>query len=604
MKQDIIVGKGRPLPLGITKSEDGINFSLSISGTADIKLVLIQKHSKEVFTEIDMAPYLIVGSIYALRIQNLDYHLYFYGYMVNGELIEDTYAASPSDMKKWGEEKILPDKLWYSFYFDEYQWEGDTPLELPYHELIIYKLHVRGFTKHLSSKVKAKGTFAGIIEKIPYLKELGINCIELMPIVEFDEIAIRSKGIGQEEQFMNYWGYGKASYLMPKSAYADRKSPNIELKDLIKELHRNGIELVLELLFDQDISSYDCLEILRRWVLDYHIDGFHVNEGIVPVELAAKDPVLSRTKLMCREFDSDKIYRDTIPKSKQLAKYNEDFLVAMRIFLKGDHDTIQRFTYHIRRNDEQFGLINYITNNNGFTMMDLVSYNEKHNEANQEDNKDGTDYNYSWNCGFEGPTRRKRVVELRQRQMKNAFVCLMLNQGTPLIYAGDEFGNSQKGNNNAYCQDNEISWLNWNDLKRNKDIFEFVKTLIQIRKSHPILHSPKEFRMMDFLSCGYPDLSFHGLKPWYPDLKSSSHVLGVMYCGRYAQIDGEDDAYFYIAYNMHWDFHEFNLPLLPRALKWKPLILTAEADRIISDNILHVPERSIIVLIGEPNGEV
>jgi len=604
MKQDIIIEKGSPLPLGITKNEDCINFSISIPGNADVKLVLIGKQSKVVLTTIDMKPYLSVGSIYALCIKNLDYNQCFYGFKVNDELIEDIYAKSPSAMRKWGEAKEPFDKFLYNFYFDEYQWEGDAPLELPYHELIMYKLHVRGFTKHSSSKVKSKGTFCGIMEKIPYLKELGINCIELMPVVDFDEIAIQSNSVGLEEVPMNYWGYGKAGYLTPKAAYAKGESPNRELKDLIKKLHQNGIEIVLELLFYQDMSCYDCLEILKSWVLEYHIDGFHVNEGIVPIELAAKDPVLNRTKIMCREFDYEKIYGSNTPDLKHLAQYNDDFLVTMRRFLKGDNDMVNLFAYHIRRNDERFGSINYITNNNGFTLMDLVSYNEKHNEANMEDNKDGTDYNYSWNCGYEGATRRKKVSDLRKKQIKNAFAYLIFNQGTPLIYAGDEFGNSQKGNNNAYCQDNEISWLNWNDLKRNRDIFEFVKALISIRKNHPILHPAKAFRMMDYLSCGYPDLSFHGIRPWYPDLKPSSHVLGMMYCGKYTGKEGEDDAYFYMAYNMHWEPHQFNLPSLPKKLKWQLLICTEETDQAMINGVLHVPERSIIVLIGEINGKI
>jgi len=604
MKQDIIVEKGRPLPLGVTKNENGINFSISAPENADIKLILIEKQSKEAVIEINMKPYLMVGSIHALSIKNLDYNLYFYAYEQGGQFIEDTYAKSPAVMKKWGEIKDPSDKLRYSFDFDEYQWEGDAPLELPYHELIMYKLHVRGFTKHTSSKVKYKGTFNGIIEKIPYLKDLGINCIELMPVVEFDEIATKCQGIGLEDVYMNYWGYGKAQYLMPKAAYAARKSANSELKDLIKVLHQNGIEIILELLFYKDMSCYDCLEILRYWVIEYHIDGFHVNEGIVPIELATKDPILSRTKIMCGGFDSDKIYGSETPDLKQLAQYNDDFLINMRRSLKGDSDTINRFAYHIKKNDDCFGTINYITNNNGFTLMDLVSYNEKHNDENMEDNKDGTDENYSWNCGYEGATRRKKISELRKKQIKNAFVYLIFNQGTPMIYAGDEFANSQKGNNNAYCQDNEISWLNWNDLKRNRDIFEFVKSLITIRKNHPILHPAKAFRMMDYLSCGYPDLSFHGTRPWYPDLKPSSHILGMMYCGKYIQKEGVDDAYFYIAYNMHWESHEFNLPSLPAKLKWEPLICTEEIDKVMFAGVLHVPERSIVVLKGEVNDKV
>ncbi len=320
------------------------------------------------------------------------------------------------------------------------------------------------------------------------------------------------------------------------------------------------------------------LDCLRHWVMAYHVDGFHVNEEIVPMDCIIHDPVLSGVKLICRGFDTQRIFGGGVPDTFRLGCANDEFMNTARSFLKGDEDCIRRFVHCNTQSDIGQAFIHYMTGNNGFTLADLVAYDKKHNEINGENNRDGTDYNYSWNCGVEGPTRRKKVMALRRQQMKNAALMLILQPGVPMIYAGDEFGNSQQGNNNAWCQDNDISWLNWNDLKKNQWFFDFVRELIALRQAHPVLHPAKGFRMMDYLNCGSPDFSLHGESPWYPDYMPACRSIGFMYCGRYASVEGTCDHSFYFAYNMHWEPQKMALPSAGKGRRWLLLADTADGE--------------------------
>ena len=284
------------------------------------------------------------------------------------------------------------------------------------------------------------------------------------------------------------------------------------------------------------------------------------------------------------------------------------FMEDMRRFLKGDEGMLQAFEFRNRRNPAEYAVVNYMANTNGFTLMDAVSYDRKHNEKNGEENRDGSDYNYSWNCGAEGPTRKKKIVELRKQLIKNAYLLLFLSQGVPLLMAGDEFGNSQDGNNNAYCQDNAVSWLNWKLLETHKDQVEFVKRLIAFRKSHKMFHMDREPRIMDYKSCGRPDVSYHGENAWKPEFENFRRQFGILYWGAYAKKpDGTDDANFYVLYNMHWEPHMFGLPHLPKGAKWHVICSTADPDveDLPSDGtgevlknqmMLAVPPRGIMIL--------
>ena len=356
---------------------------------------------------------------------------------------------------------------------------------------------------------------------------------------------------------------------------------------MVKELHRNGIEVIMQFYFPHSVKMGMMLDALGYWVLEYHIDGFHLKGDRIPLQGIATEPLLTDTKLFYYDFPYGQIYGENeIPGYRNLGNYNDDYMYTVRSFLKGDEGMVGKFLDLQRKNPSVCGTVNYLTNYYGFTLADMVSYEKKHNEENGEQNMDGSDYNLTWNCGAEGASRKKYVVNLRKKQMKNGLSMLFLAQGTPLIYSGDEFGNTRYGNNNPYCQDNETGWVKWNKNALGKEILSYVKKLIALRKRHPILHNVNELKILDYIGCGYPDLSYHGEEAWRVDFDRSSRFAGVMYCGCYAKKDNrEEDDFFYIAYNMHWLTHTFALPKLPRGMKWCLL-----ADTGTSEGIMEEPE--------------
>lgn len=607
----IKVKPGITTALGVTIGQKGINFAIAVENGITCRLLIFAYGENQSMFEVTLNLENKKGDIYTILIEGLKKGRYEYIYELDGKQYLDPYSRQIIGKEVWGKE-VEETKVRCAFDCEAFDWEQDKPLEIPYHEVIMYSLHVRGFTKHSSSKVKNKGTFEGIIEKIPYLKELGINQIELMPAYEFNEIIPRQensmmiyKKFDENKQYaVNYWGYTKANYFAPKASYSSSDNCIVSFKNMVKELHKNKIEVIMEFYFEEGSNQNLIMDCLKYWVEEYHIDGVHINSNVAPVTAIATSPRLGHTKIMTEGFELLKIYQnDKVPKFKNLAEYNDGFLVDMRRFLKGDEDQLNKVVYHIRNNPKQCATINYMVNHNGFNLVDLVTYDVKHNEANGENNKDGSTYNYSWNCGIEGPSRKKSIIELRKKQIKNAIILLILSQGVPKIFSGDEIGNTQKGNNNPYCQDNEITWVNWNQLKKNSEIFEFTKALIKFRKDHLILHNPKELRIMDYLSCGYPDLSYHGKKAWFPEFENYNRQVGIMYCGQYAKdAKQKEDDFIYIAYNMHWSEYEFALPNLPSNKKWRNVIDTStdmeEKPRIVKRSI-KVKERSIVILVGK-----
>ena len=611
--------------LGVQKLGDDICFTIAVPDRKRCSLLLYKRGETEVAASIPMGSSSRYGDLRSLIIEKFPVENYEYNYLIDGRVVTDPYASAICGREVWGKAPKGESALRSRAVFDEYDWQGDVPLQLAWQDVVIYAAHVRGFTRHASSGVKAKGTFAGIAEKIPYLKELGIIQLELMAVYEFAEVEtgdekrppLRRPGNGQKE-LLNYWGYADAYYFAPKASYSATGDPVREFKDLVRELHRNGIELVLEFHFPKGTRTAFVLDCIRHWVLEYHIDGIHVNRDHAPVEALAQDPLLSHTKIMTESFRLDEIYEERhIPNFRNLAEYNDGFMLDVRRFLKGDEGQLVPFTWRARRNPSEYAVINYMANHNGFTLMDTVSYDEKHNEANGEENHDGTDFNYSWNCGEEGPSRKKKTLGLRARQLRNAFVLLLLSQGTPLIYEGDERGNSQSGNNNVYCQDNELSWVNWKTGKTFGFLTEYVKKLIAFRRKHPVFHQARELRMTDYLSCGHPDISYHGKRAWLGDFENYSRSVGIFYGGDYiaANTEGkEEDSFFYVAYNMHWIPHEFALPNLPGRGRWKIAIDTGaegtagiyaegEEPLLSSQRTVTVPERTILVLTGKKGTE-
>ncbi|MEY8426952.1 hypothetical protein AALA00_04360 [Lachnospiraceae bacterium 46-15] len=605
MKREIIEEScGTIGRLGAVKEQGSIVFRVTLDEAEDAYLVLYKKGTDEIAYEFPLKDKRIMGKLYGIRLRNLDVRRHEYNYRIGTKIVQDPYARIVRGRDKFGKAVLNEDghQIRCGFAFHAYDWKDDAPLGIPYEDAVMYCLHVRGFTMQSSSRVRHRGTFCGVVEKAGYLKELGINQVLLMPAYEFSEI------MECHPEKLNFWGYVKGSYFAPKASYAAGRSPVDEMKDMVYGLHRQGIEVLMDFYFTQDIDFRTAADCLIYWAEEYHIDGFHIvgNDGLA--KMLAKDPLLAGIKLLGEYFPQEETRQNKkAPFIRNLGEYNAGFMEDMRGLLKGDEGQLEAFTYRLRRNPEAFGVINYIAGHDGFTMMDLVSYSEKHNEENGEQNHDGPDRNISWNCGEEGPTRKKKILELRNRQIRNAFLMLLLAGGTPLIQAGDEFGNSQKGNNNPYCLDNEISWTDWRAAKKNEALTDFVRDVIAFRKRHRILHMPRELKLIDTLFCGYPEISYHSSRAWYVEFESYNREIGILYCGEYA---GEEE-FIYVAYNLHWKENDFALPNLPDGMGWYVAIDSAcgvypegEEPIYAGDRILAVPARTVKVLIGRGQKDV
>ena len=559
--------KGRIYPLGVSVLKNSVNFSVAVEQGKKCELLLYKAGGKSPFWNIEMKEEPNHGMLRAIQVEGVNPEEWEYNFRMDGIECLDPYVRAVSGKKNWGEpleEGRVPRGR---IVVDDYDWEGDSPLQIPYEEVVAYSLHVRGFTKHSSSKVKNKGTFSGVVEKIPYMRHLGINQIHLMPIYEFEE----------NGKYKNYWGYGEAYWFAPKAAYAKTHDQVKELKDMVKSCHRSGIEVILNLPFTAEVSHSNIVECIHYYMLEFHVDGFIVNPYCAPFEELRKDPLLSNTKILMQK---------------------DDFQDIMRRFLKGDEGMIDGVMWWLRHTTGKDGVFHYITSHTGFTLNDLVSYDRKHNELNGEKNQDGPDYNYSWNCGAEGPSRKKAVVELRKNQIKNACMLLLFAQGMPCIHAGDEFLNSQKGNNNVYCQDNETGWLNWSKEGEDHWLFQFVRDLIAFRRKHPVLHCKEELAGIDRVASGVPDISYHGEAAWQVPSEVSSRQLGIYYYG-----EAFGDVSCFVAYNMHWLAHSFALPALTKKKKWYLAVSTQ--DGVLEEEILLenqkeviVDERTICIFIG------
>ena len=547
-----------------------------------------------------------VGKVYAMLLKGYQNRNCSYLFYRNNDLLQDTYARATIGKKEYGKSTdtlarcaVLP---------EGYDWQGDRQPKIPYEDCVFYGIHVRGYTRHKSSGVKKKGTFAGLTEKIAYFKELGVTSLLLMPAYEFEEVMPAVKNMPEKTR-INYWGYQKGLYFTPKSAYAYGTDSVTEMKNMVRELHGQGIEVLMQFYFPPEILKTDILAVLKFWLTEYHIDGFQLMGVDMPLSMVTAEPLLAETKILTdQQFVPATDRNGQLPMSvRQVAWMDDSFLFDMRRFLKGDDNMIHNFLYHIRNNRPENGIINYMAKWDGLRLADMVSYDRKHNEKNGEDNQDGTDYNCSWNCGIEGKSKKKAITTLRMQQMKNALVLLLLSQGTPFLYGGDEFGNSQEGNNNPYCQDNEIAWVKWSDTEKSIELMQFTKELLALRKAHPILHSETPLKGIDTRSCGYPDISYHGKEAWRPDTSPVSRCMGILYACCYGKTE-EDDNYLYMGVNMHWEPHTLGLPQLPKGKKWVRLLGTcrekeeeelhyiAESER---KQELTVPARTILLYITE-----
>ncbi|MCD7825136.1 MAG: alpha amylase C-terminal domain-containing protein [Clostridiaceae bacterium] len=609
---------GDTMAFGVTKVPDGVQFAVYLPDGKDCFLKVYKKGRKEPALRIALTDKYKKGSVYFVtlckakdctdprEIADILSEDYEYLYEADGVERPDAYADYITGRDSWG--KRTKGQQRCGICVQDFSWGEDIPLRIPYSDLILYQLHVRGYTKHSSSKVKHKGTFCGLVEKIPHLRDLGINAVMLLPAYDFDELEPSEKRQGQapagengqgtaekEEPLVkvNYWGYGAepAFYFAPKASYACKGAcPSTEFKEMVKAFHTNGIEVLMDIYFSPGTNLVLMMDCLRSWVLKYHIDGFRVNQEVMPSLSLASDPLLSGVKILGNYWDINMLHGAGIVGRKDaLAEYNEGFMNDARRFLKSDEGMVERVAGMFARNAKEHSFVNFITHVNGFTLMDLVSYDIKHNEENGEMNQDGTEFNYSWNCGAEGKTRKKMIMERRMTQIRNALIMLFTSQGTPMLLAGDEFGNTQFGNNNAYCQDNAISWIQWNMTQTSKEIYDFVKNLIRFRKSFPVLHQKNALRMMDTLSCGMPDLSIHGLQAWRPDYSNYSRMLAMLYYGAYVE-EGKGRSV-YVIYNMFWEPKAFDLPNLPNRGKWKVII--DSYDNSFDESLLTAKKKTV-----------
>jgi glycogen operon protein len=639
MKNILKLAASRPYPMGVKRTSKGIRVCATFQSRKNCGIKLYKKNDRE-GTLVTFSEEFRFGKVFcALITGDTDEYT---GYMLyeNGTLFADPYAIYVEGYDKWGK-LVKPEDCRCRLDESDYDWGQDKFPRTKYEDSFVYTLHVRGYTKSPSSgiELKKRGTYKGLIEKISYLKSLGVTAVELMPAYEMNVLEVPKKGnannggnmpegsfkhsggtsgkvmysengaiknSGSVRQKINFWGYKEGFYFAPRTAYAmDSQNADLEFKDMVKEMHKNGIEVIMQFFFEENAKEDLVCAAIRHWVFNYHIDGVHMKGSYLAPAMVAQDPALSDIKIWYYGFDYGRIYGGKKADVRTLAEFKPDFMYASRRFLKGDDNSLGDFIRVMLENSENAGTVNYLCDYEGFRLADLVSYEHKRNETNGENNSDGTDNNLSWNCGMEGRTRRAAILNLRAKQIRNALTMLMFSQGTPMIFGGDEFGNSQDGNNNPYCQDNATGWVDWSQAEKgfNPGITAYLKFLVALRFKYKILHESKAFKLMDYKACGYPDLSYHGIEAWRPDLSNYSHSIGMLYCGLYEKADKEQD-FFYIAYNMHWNPVTFALPKLPEGMTWQVLNDTEEpSDNFKMSSIkdqtkIECSERSVKILIG------
>ena len=668
---------------GATIIPGGVNFTVQSHGADSIELLLFHRGAEEPFAELKFPDNYRIGFVYSMIVFGLDVEEFEYAYRVDGpydeekglrfdrtKILLDPYARAVTGQSRWGHKNNVRHGYRARVVRSNFDWGRERTSQIPMEDLIIYETHVRGFTKAPSSGTACPGTFHALKEKIPYLKNLGINAVELMPIFEFDEM--RDARLIDENQLLDYWGYNPVSFFAPNTSYCSALEYNregLELKNMIKELHDNGIEVILDVVFnhtaegnelgpcfsfkgfDNNVyymltpegkyynfsgcgNTLNCnhpvvqemiLDCLRYWVIEYRVDGFRFdlasilgrNEDGVPMNQPpllrnlAFDSILGNVKLIAEAWDAGGLYQvGSFPSWKRWAEWNGRYRDDMRCFLKGDagmaHIAAQRMIGSPDLYDPVYrggnASVNFLTCHDGFTLYDLYSYNQKHNEANGWGNTDGYNDNNSWNCGTEGSTDDPDILALRIRMIKNACTVLMCSRGTPMFLSGDEFGDTRYGNNNPYCQDNEISWLDWTLLEKepNRDLFEFFRYMITFRKKHPSIRKDLEPSYI-----GFPSMSVHGLTPWEPDAPESSYAASVLFAGYDEDTRKEDLVY--VAVNSHWQTAELTLPDLPEGYAWKIAVNTGdplqqtfeEGEMPAVGKQLLLGERSVIVFVGE-----
>lgn len=670
---------------GACVASNGVSFTINSHGATRCTLLLFKPQAPKPYARIPFPDSYRIGDTYSMLVYDIKPDEFEYAFSFDGpyepakgllfneeNVLLDPYSRAVTGQRKWGEKPEGGKDFEYRARVvkSSFDWGNIKQLEQPFEDLVIYEIHVRGYTKDKSSGVSAPGTFAGLKDKIPYLKDLGINAVELMPIFEFDEM--ESARVVDGVQLYNYWGYNTVSFFAPNTSYAFNEEHNHEgdeLKSLIKALKENGIEVILDVVFNHtaegnemgpcfsfkgidnnvyymltpDAHYYNfsgcgnvmncnhpvvrnfIIDCLRHWAIEYRVDGFRFDLASIlgrdqngapmanpPIlESLAFDPVLGKMKLIAEAWDAGGLYQvGSFPSWNRWAEWNGRYRDDMRSFLKGDDGMAGNVITRITGSRDLYSpesrghkaSVNFLTCHDGFTLYDLYSYNEKHNEKNGWNNTDGDNNGHSWNCGAEGETDDPNVNGLRRRLIKNAFAALLCSRGPAMFFAGDEFCNTQFGNNNAYCQDNIISWLDWSRLEEFKEIHDFVRHMIQFRKEHPILR-----KMTKPSSCQFPEISVHNGTPFNASTDYKTKLIGIMYAGRNEE-DTEDDIVFYCM-NAYWEPLVMQLPVLPNGKHWHVDTNTnaeyfdgedfTEKTELLGVNTIRVPARTTIILVAE-----
>jgi glycogen operon protein len=711
---NIAADSGKALPLGASLTHDGVNFAIFSRHATAVTLILFESaDSGSRWTEIPLNKRgNKTGNIWHCFIKGLGAGT-CYLYRADGpyfpekgmrfnphNTLLDPYAKALTDIKNWDYGKCSgydPEKpggdLTYSYtddiahqprcivVDDDFDWQGDMPLNYPLRFSVIYEMHIKGLTAHPNSKVKHPGTYLGVIEKIPFLKDLGVTSLEFLPVQEFNENEYLRYNPKTGEKLTNYWGYSTAAFFAPKGSYASDKSPGAqvrEFKEMVRELHKAGIEVILDIVFNHtaegneqgptisfrglDNSIYyilnenrrfyqnysgcgntmNCnhpvvrtfiMDCLRYWVMEMHVDGFRFDLGSIlgrdqngrllenppTLERIAEDPVLNATKIIAEAWDAGGAYQVGWFPGGRWAEWNDKFRDNVRQYWRGDEKETRFLAtriagssdLYLRDGRKPFHSINFITSHDGFTLMDLVSYNGKDNKENGEENRDGNDNNLSYNYGVEGPTTDPLINTMRERQVKNFFTTLMVSLGTPMILGGDEFGRTQKGNNNAYCQDNEISWYDWSLFEKNKNLYRFVKEMIAFRKRHPGFMRPEFFTGRGGNYNATPDISWYDESGGSPDWDDVGYFLALRLLGSRAEtLADRDDNDFYIMLNADTDTQAFILAEPPAKKEWfravdtglsspNDILLPGQEKILPLQHIYPVKARSIVILISK-----
>lgn len=609
---------------GVQVNEEGVMFTFEAEKGEECRILLYGKEM-EVKEALLVPEAFCRGAVWSVLVQGLDARQLRYNYEIGKTVVTDPCATRIIGRERWNDQRraAVSYQICGGCAPAAYDWGEDAPPEVPRRRMVMYKLNIRGFTMDAGLRGRERGTFQAVISQIPYLKKLGVTTVEFMPVYEFEELMLPEvpklpeyvqwevkdgdRILPEQEAAVpkvNFWGYVPGNYFAVKSSYAAGADASAEWKTLIKALHAAGIECVMEMYFEGQTNPCRILDILRYWVRDYHVDGFHlVGEGL-PVTMAAQDPWLRRTKLFYSGFDSSIVEKENA--YPHLFVYSDEYLYPARAVLNQISGDIGAFACQQRKQHRTRGFVNYIADQNGFTLADLFSYREKHNEANGEENRDGTVWNVSSNCGAEGPSGKKRVRGERERRLRNAIAALMTAQGVPLLFEGDEQGNSQEGNNNAYCQDNKTGWVNWKRNEKYAWLTEFTARMAAFRREHPVIASETPKAQNDFLRKGCPDLSYHGENAWIAAPASGLLPFGVMYCGSYEQLaEGGTDDFVYIGYNFNTAAGRLALPKLPEDRIWQLCMDTSrgrepflQEEEQMTESQIQIRGESVVILIG------